>query len=179
VCIGEGYEQLVQFGGHKLTGLERTRRRAHLVTDAVQPSTLEGTPEHVEHAIDEAPGQVAAENADQHQPGTLAALFLDDKVRAERERERHDQPEQRLAHVRPGVEVLRSESRHGPALPIVDYSPAKCRAFPRPGCPMHRRPVECKSAMELQLTSWQRHHYSAVDPACIHVGSDIGERGFV
>ena len=37
-----------------------------------------------------------------------------DQVRAERERERHDQPEQCLAHVRPRVEVLRSEISHGP-----------------------------------------------------------------
>jgi hypothetical protein len=30
--------------------------------------------------------------------------------------------------------------------------------------------------------SWQRQHYSAVDPACLHVGKDaiyIGELGFV
>jgi hypothetical protein len=116
LCIGERHQQFVQFGGDELTGPQRTGRRMHFVTDAVQPSTLESTPEHVEHAIDEAPGQVAAEDADQHLPGTLAALRLDDEVRAERERERHDQPEQRLAHVRPGVEVSRSEIRHGPGI---------------------------------------------------------------
>jgi hypothetical protein len=34
----------------------------HFVAEAVQPSMLEGAPEHVEHAIDETPGEVAAED---------------------------------------------------------------------------------------------------------------------
>jgi len=44
-CIGDGGEQLVQFGGHELAGPQRTRRRLHLASDAVQPRALEGTPE--------------------------------------------------------------------------------------------------------------------------------------
>jgi hypothetical protein len=111
---GQRYEQLVQFRGHELAGSQRTRRRMHAAADPVHPATLEGTLEHVEHAIDETPGQVAAEDADHHLADTLAALPLDDEVRAQRERERHNQTEQRLAHVRRGVEVLRREISHVP-----------------------------------------------------------------
>ncbi len=80
-----------------------------LQTQAKNPASLEELAQHVKHSVDQAPGQVATEDGDQHFARAGAALLLDHQARAERERQRHDQAEQDLAHPRSRIEVFGAE----------------------------------------------------------------------
>ncbi len=76
--------------------MERVGGLTHRV-ERVEPAALLGESAHqVQQRVDDPPGDVAAERADQHGADILAA-GLGDAQRAG-EREDHDQPEQHLGH---------------------------------------------------------------------------------
>jgi len=82
-------------------------------TDTPKTSALEELPKDVKHAVDDAPGQVAAENPDQHLAGTFAPLFLYHDACRQRERQRAgEQPRRDLASSAGRVERVR-ESEAG------------------------------------------------------------------
>jgi hypothetical protein len=70
-----------------------------------QPPALEDLPDDIQGAIDDAPGNVAADGGEQQHADAFATLLLDDDAGAQRERQRHDQPEQDLAQAAARVQV--------------------------------------------------------------------------
>jgi hypothetical protein len=84
------------------------RHAADKSPDPRGSAPVEGASEYQQAAVDDAPGDVAADRRDQQFPRGVAAV-ADDEAGRQREGERHDEAEQQFAQALPGTQVSRDE----------------------------------------------------------------------
>ena len=103
--VTDAFEKVAEFVLHHRHSGTFIRRAAHGLGDATPFTSREQLIHDVHRRVDDAPGDVAADERDQKLACTFATFILDDDAGAQREGERHDEAEHDLAQARGRIEI--------------------------------------------------------------------------
>jgi hypothetical protein len=107
--VSDVLEQIAEFVLHHRRSGTFIRRAAHGLGDTPTSASREQLIHDVHRRVDDAPGDVAADERDEKFACTFATLILDDDAGAQREGERHDEAEHDLAQARGRIEIATRE----------------------------------------------------------------------